>query len=186
MKEPTPARVKQSLPTQLPAPIRPQYHYYSNQYQGSCNGDGRAPEKPSELFGEPEKKPPGDLLPVVPYAEDKGGHESHASVTKGSESLTHPQCDRLKPCSSCCLRGTPNKCNYDISEDTKVYITQANEIKRLRKHVRDLELQLSQRYAVDSDSSRAIVPGPSGATSSTGAAKCLSYVRPWCLHPKSL
>ena len=74
--------------------------------------------------------------------------------------LTDRQCDRVKPCGACCLRGTPEQCSLDTSDDAQVsllamtarryahleqsYISQANEIKRLRKQIADLELKVSR------------------------------------------
>ena len=49
----------------------------------------------------------------------------------------------MKPCGACCLRGTPEQCSLETSDDAQSYISQANEIKRLRKEVADLETKFS-------------------------------------------
>ena len=75
----------------------------------------------------------------------------------------------MKPCGACCLRGTPDQCSLETSDDAQSYISQANEIKRLRKLVADLELRLS-RDAGTSESTGPVSILPARPRPSTEAA----------------
>ena len=87
--------------------------------------------------------------------------------------LTGHQCDRVKPCGACCLRGAPEQCSLETSDDAQSYISQANEIKRLRKEVSDLEARATREGGSPASSSgpKTILPArprPSPARTPAG------------------
>ncbi|KAE8361500.1 hypothetical protein BDV27DRAFT_147769 [Aspergillus caelatus] len=53
------------------------------------------------------------------------------------------KCDHLKPCTPCCLRGTPSRC--DFTEDGRdEYMLQSDLIKRLKDECACLESRLAE------------------------------------------
>ncbi|KAF4252054.1 hypothetical protein KXW14_006358 [Aspergillus fumigatus] len=58
------------------------------------------------------------------------------------------KCDRVKPCSACCLRGTPSECEYGTSKRDHHYIQQSALIDSLMKTCEDLKKQLAEARAL--------------------------------------
>ncbi|RHZ72415.1 hypothetical protein CDV55_108854 [Aspergillus turcosus] len=54
------------------------------------------------------------------------------------------KCDRVKPCSSCCLRGTPSECEYGTSKRDRHYIEQSVLIDNLMQTCENLKKQLAE------------------------------------------
>lgn len=52
------------------------------------------------------------------------------------------QCDRVKPCGACCLRGTPSECEYGNSKQDRHYIEQSTLIENLLQSCETLKQQL--------------------------------------------
>lgn len=53
------------------------------------------------------------------------------------------RCDRTKPCSACCKRGTPSTCRFSVVDGTDYGpIRQASAIRNLRREVEELKEQL--------------------------------------------
>lgn len=52
------------------------------------------------------------------------------------------KCDRVLPCYACCIRGTPEDCEYVPSTQGRNYMTQANAISALRNEVKSLKKRL--------------------------------------------
>ncbi|KAL4804709.1 hypothetical protein BDV18DRAFT_161802 [Aspergillus unguis] len=65
------------------------------------------------------------------------------------------KCDRVRPCQPCCTHGHPSKCVYEIppGEDFKP-ISQADEIRKLRAEIRQLESQLAEDSAPSNQRSK--------------------------------
>ena len=94
----------------------------------------------------------------------------------------------MKPCGACCLRGAPEQCSLETSDDAQSYISQANEIKRLRKQIAEMELKFSREAgAYEASGPKSILPArtrPSTEGSESGFhssfvrdSKCVS------IHP---
>ncbi|KAF7114464.1 hypothetical protein CNMCM5793_008768 [Aspergillus hiratsukae] len=58
------------------------------------------------------------------------------------------KCDRVKPCSSCCLRGTPSECEYGTSKRDRHYIQQSVLIDNLMQTCENLKKQLAEARAL--------------------------------------
>ncbi|OJJ45894.1 hypothetical protein ASPZODRAFT_26497 [Penicilliopsis zonata CBS 506.65] len=54
------------------------------------------------------------------------------------------KCDRVKPCSACCLRGTPSECEYGTSKQDRHYIHQSALIESLMQSCQELKVQLAE------------------------------------------
>lgn len=72
------------------------------------------------------------------------------------------QCDRVKPCSACCLRGTPSECEYGTSKQDRHFIHQSTLIENLLHSCRTLKQQLDEarRLANLPPIKDSVVPSP--------------------------
>src|SRR6266487_1775873 len=53
------------------------------------------------------------------------------------------QCDRIKPCQACCVRGLPSECEYLTNSEDRHLISQADAIESLRNEVGRLKQRLA-------------------------------------------
>lgn len=57
------------------------------------------------------------------------------------------QCDRIKPCQACCVRGLPSECEYVTTNEDRFLISQADAIESLRSEVGRLKQRLADLSA---------------------------------------
>lgn len=60
------------------------------------------------------------------------------------------QCDRIKPCQACCIRGLPSECEYVATNEDRYLISQADAIEGLRNEVARLKQRLVELNISDS------------------------------------
>lgn len=60
------------------------------------------------------------------------------------------QCDRIKPCQACCIRGLPSECEYVATNEDRYLISQSDAIESLRNEVARLKQRLVELNISDS------------------------------------
>lgn len=61
-----------------------------------------------------------------------------------ADKLHGEQCDRVKPCGACCLRGTPSECEYGNSKQDRHFIEQSTVIENLLQSCETLKHELEE------------------------------------------
>lgn len=61
-----------------------------------------------------------------------------------ADKLHGEQCDRVKPCGACCLRGTPSECEYGSSKQDRHFIEQSTVIENLLQSCETLKHELEE------------------------------------------
>lgn len=61
-----------------------------------------------------------------------GGHSAALFLFIGCSYAKHHQCDRTKPCSACCARGSPKECHFIAEGGDYAPIQQSYELRKLR------------------------------------------------------
>ena len=82
------------------------------------------------------------------------------------------KCDRTKPCSACCARGSPKECHFVTEGGDYAPIQQSYELRKLRaENLRLKERLRSSRIAIDDDDSDQSSDSPSGDRSRASSTK---------------
>lgn len=90
----------------------------------------------------------------------------HSTRTKGARLIgILLQCDHLMPCTPCCLRGTPTKCEF-TEEGSNAYMLQSELIKNITEECTYLESRLAEMER----------SGPTSQQSQKGSCKLLALL----------
>ena len=82
------------------------------------------------------------------------------------------KCDRTKPCSACCARGSPKECHFVTEGGDYAPIQQSYELRKLRaENLRLKERLRSSRIAIEDDDSDQSSESPSGDRSRASSTK---------------